>query len=181
MQDRRFSLVARSRDLSKLIEKTKAYIRGAKAPATVRVYRSDFTDFADFCHDHNLSSLPATPTTVALYISDRASSLASATINRRLTSITKAHQAAGFAESPSSSRHFIVGETPKGIRRAIGTKQVGKAPLLTADIRSIIDHCPDSLLGTVIARLFSPVSPVLSEGWNLSRSTLRMCRSRKTS
>lgn len=100
-----------------------------------------------FCHEHNLSSLPSSPSTVALYISDRASSLASATITRRLTSITKAHQAAGFADSPSSSRHFVVGETLKGIRRAIGTKQVGKASLLAADIRRIIDHCPDSLLG----------------------------------
>jgi hypothetical protein len=78
-------------------------------------------------------------TTVALYIADRASSLRSATITRRLTSITKAHQAAGFEESPSSIHHFVVSETLKGIRRSIGTAQEGKAPLVTGDIRRIED------------------------------------------
>jgi hypothetical protein len=34
-----------------------------------------------------------------------------------------------------------------GPSRPIGTKQIGKAPLLTADIRRIVDACPDSLLG----------------------------------
>jgi integrase len=94
-----------------------------------------------------LAHLPATPTTVALYIADRASSLCSATITRRLTSITKAHQAAGFEASPSSSHHFVVSETLKGIRRSIGTAQQGKAPLLTSDIRRIVACCPETLLG----------------------------------
>ena len=80
-----------SRDLENLIEKTKAYIRGAKTPATVLAYQSDFRDFTRFCREHNLSFLPSTPETVALYITDCASRLASGTITRRLTSITKAH------------------------------------------------------------------------------------------
>jgi integrase len=50
-------------------------------------------------------------------------------------------------ESPASSRHFIVGETLKGVRRAIGTAQHGKAPLLTPDIRWIVKSCPKSLTG----------------------------------
>ena len=90
------SLVARSRDLETLIEKTKAYIQGAKSPATLSAYRSDFDDFTRFCRAHNLSFLPATPETVALYLADCASHLCSGTITRRLTSITKAHQAAGW-------------------------------------------------------------------------------------
>jgi len=40
-----------------------------------------------------------------------------------------------------------VSETLKGIRRAIGTAQHGKKPLLTADIRRIIARCPKSLRG----------------------------------
>jgi hypothetical protein len=77
-------------------------------------------------------------TTVALYIADRAGYLRSATITRRLTSISKAHQSAGFEESPSSSHRFVVSETLKGIRRSIGTAQEGKAPPLTSDIRRIV-------------------------------------------
>jgi integrase len=91
-----------------------------------------------WCRIRQLQALPASPQTVALYITDRASSLASGTITRRLTSITKAHQAAGFAHSPASTRNFIVGETLKGIRRTIGTAQKGKNPLLADDIRAII-------------------------------------------
>ena len=44
-----------------------------------RAYRTDFEDFSRFCKGHNLPYLPATPTTVALYIADRAGSLRSAT------------------------------------------------------------------------------------------------------
>src|ERR1017187_10038405 len=73
----------------------------------------------------------------------RSCEAAGETITRRLTSISKAHQAAGCNDSPASSRHFVVSETLKGIRRAIGTKQHGKDPLLTADIRRIVESCPE--------------------------------------
>jgi site-specific recombinase XerD len=147
MQTPTLSLDTRSRDLEELIEKARSYIHAAKAPATLRAYRTDFEAFIRFCEQHNLPYLPATPTTVALYITDRAGYLRSATITRRLTSITKAHQAAGFEESPSSSHHFVVSETLKGIRRSIGTALEGKAPLLTSDIRRIVASCPETLLG----------------------------------
>ena len=147
MQENRFSLVPHTHALDDLIEKTKTYIRGAKSPATIRAYRTDFEDFKRFCLEHDLSFLPASPTTVALYISSRAGYLASATITRRLTSISKAHQAAGCNDSPASIRHFVVSETLKGIRRAIGTAQHGKDPLLTADIRRIIASRPGNLSG----------------------------------
>ena len=83
-------------ELERLTSQARQYLRAAKSDATLRAYRTDFEDFTRFCEEHNLPHLPATPTTVALYIVDRASSLRSATITRRLTSITKAHQAAGF-------------------------------------------------------------------------------------
>ena len=105
MQPPTLSLAMRSPGLEDLIERARSYIHAAKAPATLRAYQTEFEDFTRFCDEHDLAHLPATPTTVALYIADRASSLRSATITRRLTSITKAHQAAGFEDSPSSSHH----------------------------------------------------------------------------
>jgi hypothetical protein len=48
--------------------------------------------------------MPSTPQTVALYVADRAARLASSTIVRRLASISKAYQVAGFPESPASTR-----------------------------------------------------------------------------
>jgi integrase len=41
----------------------------------------------------------------------------------------------------------VVSETLKGIRRAIGTAQHGKDPLLTPDIRRIVEACTDNLPG----------------------------------
>jgi len=96
--------------------------------------------------------VPGTPTsctpgrTGALYITDLASCRAAGTITRRLTSITKAHQSAGFA-TPSTTRHLAVSETLKGIRRTIGTAQKCKAPLLTKDLRKIVEHLPAGLIG----------------------------------
>ena len=133
--------------LSELVKRTEDFVRAAKAPATLRAYRSDWRDFESWCLGHRLNPLPADPKTVALYIADLASCCASATITRRLTAITKAHQAAGYTESPSSARQGIVSETLKGIRRTIGTAQKGKDPLLTSDVKRVIGSSPDRLLG----------------------------------
>ena len=133
--------------LEELIEKTKKFVASAKSPATLKAYRNDWRDFETWCSLHNLPSLPSTPETIALYIADQASTRAVGTITHRLTSITKAHQAAGLKESPASTRNFIVGETLKGIRRVLGTEQQGKDPLLADDIRRIVAAAPDSVLG----------------------------------
>ena len=147
MQPHIYSLTPKSASLEELIQKAKTFVAAAKAPATLKAYRNDWRDFESWCREHQLPSLPSTPESVALYIADRASTLASGTITRRLTSITKAHQAAGFTDSPATTRHFVVGETLKGIRRTIGTAQHGKDPLLAADIRRIVAARRRDLLG----------------------------------
>jgi integrase len=147
MQQQNCSLVPQGASLEELILRAKAFVVSAKAPSTLRAYRSDWRDFENWCRTRQLPALPASPQTVALYITDRASSLASGTITRRLTSITKAHQSSGFTDSPASTRNFILGETLKGIRRTIGTAQKGKDPLLADDIRGIIAASAKGLKG----------------------------------
>jgi hypothetical protein len=66
---------------------------------------------------------------------------------RGLTTITMANQPPELADSPLSGWHLIVSEIFKGIRRAIGTNQVAKAPLLTGDIRRLVGHSASNLLG----------------------------------
>ena len=147
MQTHSYALAPSPASLEELIQKAKTFVAAAKAPATLKAYRNDWRDFESWCRIHQIQVLPASPESVALYIADQASTLASGTIARRLTSITKAHQAAGFSDSPASTRHFVVGETLKGIRRTIGTAQHGKAPLLSADIRRIVAARREDLLG----------------------------------
>jgi hypothetical protein len=120
------SLAPQLSSLEELIQKARNFVASAKSAATLKAYRNDWHDFETWTRAHNLPSLPSTPETIALYISDQASTHAVSSITRRLTSITKAHQAAGFANSPASTRNFIVGEILKGIRRVLGTK--GSSP-----------------------------------------------------
>jgi integrase len=147
MQPTLSTIPAQVPGLEELIQKTKRFVAAAKSPATLKAYRNDWRDFEAWCLLHNLPSLPSTPETVALYIADQASTRAVGTITHRLTSITKAHQAASYKLSPASSRNFIVGETLKGIRRVLGTHQQGKDPLLADGIRTIVGAAPDSVLG----------------------------------
>src|ERR1035437_1037313 len=79
--------------------------------------------------------------TVTLYMTPLAADHKPASLQRKLTSITKAHQAAGFP-SPATMQHAVV-----SIRRTLGTAQPGKEPLLTADIREMLDSLDDDLQG----------------------------------
>jgi integrase len=81
-----------------------------------------------------------------LYLTAMAATHRPATMTRRLTAITKAHQIAGYA-SPATMQQPAVSETLKGIRRTLGTAQKIKAPLLTADVRRMVQSLPNNLAG----------------------------------
>lgn len=132
--------------LVELTERARGFIEAAKADNSRRAYRSDWRHFESWCRSQGLISLPASPETVALYLTALAADQKPASLQRKLTSLSKAHQAAGFA-TPASMQHVVVSETMKGIRRTLGTAQPGKEPLLTADILAMLDALDDGLLG----------------------------------
>jgi hypothetical protein len=111
------------------------YARNSKAENTRRAYRSDWADFTGWYLHHGLSPLPATPETIALYLTDCAKGLKPSTVQHRMASISQAHAAAGYTESPI--RHALVRSVWRGIRREKGVAQKGKSPALTADIRCV--------------------------------------------
>jgi site-specific recombinase XerD len=130
----------------RLQQQAETFVRAAKAPSTLRAYRSDWNHFTGWCQQHMLGPLPASAETVALYLAALAATHRPATMTRRLTSITKAHQIAGHP-SPATMQQPAVSETLKGIRRTLGTAQQTKAPLLTADVRRMLEALPESLAG----------------------------------
>ena len=132
--------------LERLAEQARVFIEAAKAGNTRRAYRSDWRQFESWCRDQGLASLPAAPETVTLYITALAANHKPASLQRMLTSITKAHQAAGLL-SPASMQHAAVSETMKGLRRIVGTAQPGKEPLLTADLREMLGCLDSGLIG----------------------------------
>jgi site-specific recombinase XerD len=133
-------------DLRLLASETIKFLAAAKAESTRRAYRADWDHFESWCRRHALAALPAAPETVALYITALAGSHKPATLRRRLTVIGRAHQGAG-QPSPASMRQTLVGETLKGIRRTVGTSQVGKRPLYTDQVRAMVHALPVTLRG----------------------------------
>src|SRR4030081_3369636 len=86
--------------LADVADRAAEFIRQSKAANTVRAYRADWTHFAAWCQVRGQSSLPASEETVALYVTDLADSHNPATLTRRLSAISQAHQIAGI-ESPT--------------------------------------------------------------------------------
>ena len=130
--------------LTDLEDEARGYLSASRAASTVRAYASDWRAFNAWCSAHGLSALPAEPTTVVLYLTDLARTAKTATIRRRISSISVAHQAAGV---PSPTADILVRSTWSGIRRTNGTAQTRKAALLTDEIRAMVATLPDTLRG----------------------------------
>ena len=91
------------------------YIEAAQSKATKLGYASDVRHFLSLG-----GSIPATAEQVMTYLADVATTLAVATIERRLIAIHKAHTDSGHV-SPVS--HPLVKRTMQGIRRTCGIRQ----------------------------------------------------------
>jgi site-specific recombinase XerD len=132
--------------LGSLVDRARQFADNSKAKNTVRAYQADWEHFTAWCAAHSLPCMPASPGTIALYITDLTSGCKVATITRRLAAISKVHQAGGH-ESPCAMKHAVVKETLDGIKRTMGTAQDCKAALLTDNLRSLMKAIPDSLIG----------------------------------
>jgi integrase len=113
-----------------LADQATEYAKASKASATRRGYASDLKSFTSFCEAHDEPSLPASPPTVALYLTHLAQAHAVATIRRHMVAIAQAHKNAGFP-NPVADPH--VRTIVQGIRRTKGTAQ-RKKTALTGDL-----------------------------------------------
>jgi integrase len=119
--------------------KTRFYLENALAGSTRKAYRADL--------EHFLSAgriIPATPETVADYLSRHAGLLAVATLQRRLVSISKAHTMQGYADPVKTE---IVRLTFRGIRRTHAKKQKQAAALMKDDLLTILRQMPGTSKG----------------------------------
>ena len=124
-------------DIKKLQEETLKNLKNSKAQNTVRAYKSDFEDFGLFCVKNGFKNLPSEPKVISLYLTYLASKkIKISTIKRRLVSIGVIHKMKGYY---LDTKHPIIIENFMGIKRAIGTNQRGKKPLLINDLKALID------------------------------------------
>ncbi|WP_395089045.1 tyrosine-type recombinase/integrase [Armatimonas sp.] len=137
-------------EVAKLTQEARDYIQDAKAKNTIRAYKSDWKDFTDWCKFQRRESLPASLETVALYITHLARGLKTSTIQRRISSISQAHAAAGYDDSPTKTA--IVRATWQGIRRSKGVAAQGKAPVLMPELRAMMQHLPKEAKGSKEAK-----------------------------
>jgi len=124
-----------SQALAVAIAQAEKYFQAAQAENTRRAYNSDWRHFNEWCNKAGQGSLPAAPETVVLYLSTLAETAKVSTLTRRISAISQAHQAAGFA---SPTEHLAVRKVMAGIRRQKGTAQTGKRPVLTEDLRAMV-------------------------------------------
>ena len=141
--------------LEDLVARAYAYATTeTRASSTRKAYLRDFRSFEGWCQEHGLTSLPATPATVAVYLAALAGQgRRTSTLERALAGIAYAHRARGCAWPKSAP---AIANVMKGIRRRHGTAPAQKAPLNDADIEAMVAVLGDDLVGRRDRALLTP-------------------------
>lgn len=131
-------------DLQPAGDRAAHYARSATADNTRRAYAGAWAEFAAWCADRGVPSLPAAPVTVADYLAERAARDRVSTIGVKMAAIRKAHDVAGHVDPTKDERVRLV---YKGIRRQHGKPPTKKAAVSNLELRAIVAAQPDTLIG----------------------------------
>lgn len=117
-----------------------AYVEAARAPNTLRGYRSDWSEFGSWCERTGVEPLPASASTIAGYLVELARAGAKVgTMSRRLSAIRFAHQ---LRDLPDPTRGARVRAVWEGIRRTHSRPPDQAAPLMPPQLFDVVDSCP---------------------------------------
>ena len=128
-------------DIKSLELETLKNLKNSKALNTLRAYQADFKDFSAFCYKNGFSSIPTEPKILALYLTHLSSNSKFSTLKRRIASISVIHKMKGHY---LDTKHPIIMENLHGIKRAKGSNQKSKKPLLINDLKLIINAIDQS-------------------------------------
>ncbi len=140
----KITLPGPTQKLAPIREQAQEYLRHSKAANTRKAYTGDWHHFQEWCLAHGANPLPASPENVAMYIADIAERMKPSTIQRRLASISVAHQAKGH-ESPT--RTLLVRTTLTGIRRVKGVAKNKTRPVRVGHLIHLAEVLPRNLQG----------------------------------
>jgi integrase len=125
--------------LRDVVTKASELFDAAQAPNTKRAYDVAWRDFTGWCNQSGLSSLPAEPATVGLYLSALADSHKISTLRLRLAAIVVRHREASLTldtKSPAITRVM------RGIARTNGSAPTRKAAATVEVLRdSVRAYC----------------------------------------
>ena len=123
-------------DVKSLELETLKNLKSSKANNTLRAYKADFKDFALFCQQNGLNSMPSEPKIITLYLTHLSKSSKYSTLKRRLASISVIHRLNGHY---LDTKHPVITENLLGIKRVKGTYQKAKKPILINELKLIVN------------------------------------------
>jgi integrase len=132
-----------STEMLELQDEAKQHLANSKANNTKRAYRSDWTQFSEWCEKNGLLDLPAEPETLVYYTTFLGKKLKASSIKRKMTAISQRHETAGYS---SPTKTALVKGVWDGIQRKIGIKEEGKEALWLDELRQIIQVIPQNTL-----------------------------------
>ena len=130
-----------------LIQRATDYAAGAKAESTRRAYAIDWADFTTWCAGQGLDALPALPTTIGLFLADRAAALKPSSLSRRLAAISVMHRK---HDHHLDTRAPAIRDVMTGIRRdkaKAGVVTVKKTAAVSDDIRLMVATLGEGTIG----------------------------------
>ncbi|MGH3826069.1 MAG: site-specific integrase [Pseudonocardiaceae bacterium] len=137
-----------------LTEDEAGYVAAARAPNTLRGYRSDWSEFTSWCAHGRLDPLPAAAATISGYLTELARAGAKVgTMSRRLSAIRFAHQLRDLPDPTTGARVVAVWE---GIRRTHGTPTEQADPLMPPALLDVLDGCPETKVWKTCSRPTEP-------------------------
>lgn len=127
------------------IERARGFARTGKSENTRRAYATGWRQFETWCARAGLRPLPAAPETVALFLAELGGGGAKpSTIALRLAAIAARQRDDGHS---FDAHHKAVSEVMAGIRGTHGVAPTKKAPILSADMRAMLEALPATLAG----------------------------------
>lgn len=118
-------------------ERIRGYLDNRRAANTLRTYASAWRDFAAWCQWKGCSSLPASPQTVAAYVTALADNgTKPATLTVRLAAIGANHREHRL-EDPTKDDGLRA--LMSGIRRTVGTAQRKAAPVTRTRLQAFVE------------------------------------------
>ena len=122
-----------------------AFAKAARAPATLRAYRTCLAAFDDWCRRHGETSLPARPAVVAVFLGELAMSRSVSTVEKHLAALSTAHR---LLKHRPPSADPEVREVLAGIRRVKGVRPRGKDAITVVQLRRVLEVMTGGLQGS---------------------------------
>lgn len=127
-----------------MIDILMSQLKGAFAENTLRAYRADFKVFSVWCADNEIDPLSASATEIANFVTTQAEHRTTATIRRRIASISTLLKLNSYPD-PTGSPEVIL--ALKRIHRQKGRAQKQAQPLTKDILEQLVEVTGDDLVG----------------------------------